>query len=216
MQIRELFGRFKKLQNIYGDKTLDPIYGCGEINHPDLCLVFMNPTGRNISSNKNWKGIKAPWLGTKNVWNMLCCLGLFDKKFADAINSKKSKDWDYNFSEDVYKEVCKNSLYITNLSKAIQIDSRALPDQIFKEYLDLFKKEMQIIKPKAIISFGNQVGSILLNKNIKVSEWRKKSENIKIGETSIKIFTVYYPVGQGMRNMKIAKEDISWILNSFG
>ncbi|KKP29559.1 MAG: phage SPO1 DNA polymerase-related protein [Parcubacteria group bacterium GW2011_GWA2_31_28] len=68
MQVTSLFEEFDKLQSIHGDKDLDSIYGCGEINNPSLCLVFMNPTARNVSSDKKWNCLKAPWIGTKNIW----------------------------------------------------------------------------------------------------------------------------------------------------
>ncbi|VAW32077.1 hypothetical protein MNBD_CPR01-387 [hydrothermal vent metagenome] len=214
MQITNLIEDFNKLQLIYGDKNLDAIYGAGEIDNPELCLVFMNPTGRNVSSNKGWEGLKAPWIGTKNVWKMFYQLGLFDEESFSEINSKKPDDWDYQFSEKVYKKVKDNSIYITNLSKATQTDARPLKNDIFKKYLALFTDEINIVAPKIIITFGNQVSSILLGKNIKVSEYRKKYELIDVNGSKIKVFPVYYPVGQGMRNIKKAKEDIEWIIKN--
>ena len=212
MQINSLFSKFDELQKIYGDKKLDAIYGGGKIKNPDFCLVFMNPTARNVAANKKWTGIKAPWIGTKNIWNMFYQLGLFDEEFINKINLKKPNDWDYKFSKAVYKKVCDNSIYITNLSKATQVDARALSDDVFKKYTELFKSEIDHIKPKVIITFGNQVSSVLLNKAIRVSEYRKKHEVLDIKGKSYKIFPVYYPVGQGMRNIKKAKEDIDWII----
>ncbi|KKP91715.1 MAG: phage SPO1 DNA polymerase-related protein [Parcubacteria group bacterium GW2011_GWA2_36_10] len=214
MQITRLFKKFDSLQKIYGDKNLDAIYGGGNINNPKVCLVFMNPTARNVSADKKWSGIKAPWIGTKNIWNMFCQLGLFSQDIIYEINAKKPNDWDYKFAEDVYKKVCDNSIYITNLSKATQVDARALPDDVFRKYIDLLKEEIDSIKPKIIITFGNQVSSILLNKKITVSGYRKKYELFDINGISYKVFPVYYPVGQGMRNIKIAKEDISWIIKN--
>ncbi len=214
MQIKKLFVKFDELQQIYGDKKLDAIYGCGEINNPKFCLVFMNPTARNVATNKNWTGIKAPWIGAKNVWNMFFQLGLFDEDFINEINLRKPIDWNYEFAETVYKKVCENSIYITNLSKATQIDARALPDDIFRKYIELFKSEIDSTKPRAIITFGNQVSSVLLNKKVKVSEYRKKYELLDVNGISYKVFPVHYPVGQGTRNIGIAKEDIDWIIKT--
>ena len=214
MQITSLIKEYDKLQKIYGDRRLDAIYGAGEIHNPSLCLVFMNPTARNISANKKWKGLKAPWLGTKNVWAMFFQLGLFKVDFFSEINLKKPNDWDYKFAEKVYRQVQKNSIYITNLSKATQIDARPLKDEVFRKYLDLFIKELAMVKPKVVITFGNQVSSILLGKNIKVSEYRKKYEIMNIQGRSVKVFPVYYPVGQGTRNLKKAKADIAWIMKN--
>ena len=85
----------------------------------------MNPTGKNIASDKSWKGRKSPWLGTKNIWKLF------------------------------YK-------------------------------VDLLFKEINIIKPKIIITFGNQVSSIILNKKISVSENRKNVTEYKLIKTNIK------------------------------
>jgi len=212
LQLENLKNKFNELQKIYWDKNLDPIYWAGEINNPDICFVFMNPTWRNISSNKNWKWLKAPWLWTKNIWKMFNSLWFIDKDLIDKIIKKKASDWDYLFAEEVYRKVKEKSLYITNLSKATQIDSRPLKNEVFRKYLNLFLEEINFIKPKIIITFWNQVSSILLNKNIKVWDYRRKYELLNW----IKVFPVYYPVWQWMRNMVKAKEDISWILSTVG
>jgi len=212
MQLKELFHQFDALHTIYGHKELDAIYGCWETHNPKICLVFMNPTGRNVAAQKTWSGIKAPWIGTKNVWNMFYHLGLIDKKLIEEINKKKPADRSPSFSEEVYKQISKQSIYITNLSKATQIDARPLPDEVFRQYVDLFHEEVARIKPKIIITFGNQVSSVLLQKNIKVGEYRKRHEILQINGKQYKVFPVYYPVGQGTRNIKIAKEDMERIL----
>jgi len=214
MQIKKLFPYFDKLQKECGCKDLNSIYGAGKIKNPKIVFVFMNPTGKNIASNKNWNGIKAPWLGTKNVWKLFYKLKYLNKELFDKIQEKKAIDWDVTFAEKVYRDICKNSIYITNLSKATQLDARPLKNHIFMKYLDLFKEEIDILQPKIIITFGNQVSSIILNKNINVSKYRKKFELLKINDQKIKVFPVYYPVGQGLRNIDIAKEDINWIIKN--
>ena len=66
---------------------------------------------------------------------------------------------------------------------------------------------MNIIKPKRIILFGNQVSSIVLGEKIKVSEVRKK----KFEKDNHEYYSVYYPVGNGIFNMDKAVEDIKYI-----
>ncbi len=215
MQIKSLFSRFDDLQNIYGDRELDAIYGCGETERPKICLVFMNPTARNVSAQKTWAGLKAPWIGTKHVWSMLGQLNLFDNDLVAEINSKIPAEWNYDFADKVYNKVKEKSLYITNLSKATQVDARPLADEVFRKYLDLFKQEIARINPGIIITFGNQVSSVLFGKPVTVSSYRKRFETLNIESTDYKVFPVYYPVGQGMRNIKLAKEDMSWIIKNF-
>ena len=72
------------------------------------------------------------------------------------------------------EELKKHKYFITNLGKCTQVDARELPDSIYKEYLCLLEKEIEIINPKVVILFGNQVSSVLLNEKISVSQCKKK------------------------------------------
>ena len=72
-----------------------------------------------------------------------------------------------------------------------------------------------IVKPKIIITFGNQVSSIILNKKISVSETRKKYFEKEINGNIYKIFPVYYPVGNGIFNIDKSIEDIRWIIKNY-
>ena len=111
---------------------------------------------------------------------------LLSEETFNKIQEKKPKEWDYEFCYYVYEEIEKNKLFITNLGKCTQIDARPLPDEVLKKYLDLLFKEINIIKPKIIITFGNQVSSIILNKKISVSENRKNVTKYKLIKTNIK------------------------------
>lgn len=211
-QIKRLHKVFDKLQLKYGDPKLDAIYGAGKIKNAGICLIFMNPTMKNVASNKKWKGIKAQWIGTKTVWNFLSKVDLFDNNLNQEIQKRTATEWTPDFTNKVYKNIFDNNLYITNLSKATQIDARPLSNKVFSEYLPHLKEEIVEVNPKIIISFGNQVSSILLNKNIKVSECRKKKYIFPINGKNYNVYPVYYPIGQGMRNIKKATEDLKYIL----
>ena len=67
MQLEDLKVEYDKLQIKYGAKELTSIYNGGCTNNPDICFVFMNPTGRNIASDPNWKGRRSPWIDRKSV-----------------------------------------------------------------------------------------------------------------------------------------------------
>lgn len=212
MQISDLNKKYDQMQKKYGEKKLSSIYNGGCENNPDICFVFMNPTGRNIASEPTWKGRRSPWIGTKNIWKLFYKTGLLEENIYLDIQNKKAKEWDENFADLVYQEVENKKIFITNLGKCTQIDARPLSDSVLKEYLDLLYKEIDIIKPKKIIVFGNQVSSIFLNKKISVSEWRKKKDQIKIKKNVYDVYPVYYPVGNGMRNIDMVIEDIKYIL----
>ena len=216
MKLDDLNFAYDKMQKKYGAKELDSIYGGGCSFEPDVCFVFMNPTGRNIASSKDWDGPKYPWIGTKNVWDIFYQLGLLDLELYENIKKIKGKDWDVSFAFKVYENVKKHRYFLTNLGKCTQIDARALPDAVLKKYLSLLKKEISIIKPKIVILFGNQVSSIVLGKKISVSEVRRKKFFKKIGGIVYTFYAVYYPVGNGRFNLDKAIEDIRWIFKEEG
>lgn len=205
--LEELNIKYDKLQNKYGSKKLNSIHNGGCTNNPDICYVFMNPTGRNIASSKDWKGIRAPWIGTKNVWNLLYKLNVISDDTYNKITSIKGSEWTEEFASDVYKDVEKHKVFITNLGKCTQDDARELPDEVLSKYLKLLFKEFEILKPKVIILFGNQVSSIVLNEKISVSQVRRKKYEFK----GFTFYSVYYPVGNGAFNVDKAIEDIKWI-----
>ncbi len=214
MKIADLKNEYDKMQVKYGAKELDSIYNGGCEENPNICFVFMNPTGKNIASNKSWKGRKSPWLGTKNIWKLFYKVNLLSTDLFNQIQEKKPKEWDYEFCDNVYEEITNNKIFITNLGKCTQIDARPLPDHVLKKYLDLLFKEIDIIKPKVIITFGNQVSSIILDKKISVSENRKVCHKIEINKTIYKVYSVYYPVGNGIFNIDKSIEDINWIIEN--
>ena len=210
--LEDLNKYYDKLQKKYGAKELDSIYNGGCTDNPDICFVFMNPTGRNIASSKNWKGLKSPWIGTKNIWDLFEQLDLVDEKIYTKIKSIKGTEWTEKFAEEVYDDVKKHKYFITNLGKCTQVDARVLPDSVYKEYLNLLNQEFNIVKPKVIILFGNQVSSIVLNEKISVSQVRKKCFIKKINGEEYKFYSVYYPIGNGRFNIDKSIEDIKWII----
>lgn len=214
MNLEDLNKEYDKLQNRYGSKKLDSIYNGGCINNPDICFVFMNPTARNIASSKEWKGIKSPWIGTKNIWDLFYKVSLLDEDIYEKIKSIKGKEWTYKFSEEVYENVKKHKYFITNLGKCTQLDARSLEDKVFLKYLKLLKKEFEIVNPKVIILFGNQVSSIVLDEKISVSECRKKLYKKIINGKEYSFYSVYYPVGNGRFNIDKAIKDIKYIIDS--
>lgn len=210
--IEELNKKYDKLQLKYGSKELDSIYNGGCTNNPDICFVFMNPTLRNIASLKTWKGRKSPWIGTKNIWTLFYNIGLLDEDVYNQIKNKKAMDWTYEFADEVYECVNKHKYFITNLGKCTQVDARPLKDEVYLEYLKLLYKEFEIINPKVIVLFGNQVSSIVLDTKISVSECRCKLFSKKIKEKEYKFYSVYYPVGNGSFNAPKAIEDLKYII----
>jgi uracil-DNA glycosylase len=47
----------------------------------------------------------------------------------------------------------------------------------------LFEEEIQILDPQIIVTFGNQVSSVFLDRQISVSKVRRKKFEVKISES---------------------------------
>ena len=214
MKIKDLNKEYDKLQKEYGAEELDSIYNGGLEENPDICFVFMNPTGRNIASSKEWKGRKSPWIGTKNIWDLFYSVGLQEEEMYNKIKTIKGTEWTEKFADEVYEDVKKHKYFITNLGKCTQLDARPLPDKTLAKYLELLEKEIEIINPKRIILFGNQVSSIVLGEKISVSQVRKKEFIKEINGKEYKAYSVYYPIGNGRFNIDKSIEDIKWILQN--
>lgn len=214
MKLEELNKEYDKLQLKYGAKELDSIYYGGCLKNPDVCYVFMNPTGRNIATAKSWHGPKSPWIGTKNIWNLFYELNIINEDIYQEIRNKKGNEWTEDFARLVYQNVSEHKVFITNLGKCTQVDARPLKDEVFFEYLNLLKKEIELVNPKVIILFGNQVSSIFLGEKISVSQVRKKEFIKIINNKEYKCYSVYYPVGNGFFNIGKAIEDIKCILEN--
>lgn len=211
MCLEELKKEYEKMQQVYGNQSLKSINFGGCDKNPDICFVFMNPTSKNIASNPSWNGIRAPWIGTKNIWDLFVATNLFDIDIYHEIKNKKASEWDEEFAEKVYNEVKKNKIFITNLGKCTQLDARPIQNEVYKQYLSLLEKEIEIVNPKVIILFGNQVSTVFLNQKISVSQCRKKEFIKKINGKEYKCYSIFYPIGNGRFNINKSIEDLLWV-----
>lgn len=191
-----------ELQVKHGAFHLKSIYGAGQTKNPKYCFVFMNPTSRNVSAVREWKGLRAPWIGTKQVWSLFQELELLDSKLYKRIIKLKPLEWNDTFATAVYENLAEHSAYITNLAKCTQVDARPLSNSVFKAYLPLFQKEIELINPTHLFTFGNQVSSIVLGKQVSVSQYLHGQSELFQGRYVT--HPVFYPVGQGRRNQPLA------------
>lgn len=212
LQVEKLHKNFDLLQQKFGDKEFCSIYGAGSLN-PSFVFIFMNPTARNFASNKEWDGLRAPWIGTKNIWKLFYKIGIISAKQLNNIKLKKANEWTNEMALDLYSTISKKSAYVTNFAKCTLSDARPISNSIFQKYKELLLVELQTLNSKHIITFGNQVSSNLLGKNISVSNYTNDEfEIFTHNGVKYKVYPTYYPVGQGQRNIGKAIERIKRII----
>ena len=211
-QIETIKPAINAIHKKYGDRNFAMLYGTGCTTRPHVLFLFMNPTGRNLSTQKTWKGLRASWVGHKNTWKFFCDLGLFSAVLNKKIQTMKTNDWTPAFVEEIYADIAQHKVYITGLGRCVQPDARYLPDVVFRDSRAVTLQEIEIINPRVVIAFGNQVASNLLEQPIKVSESRCKKYDLVIGKKKYPVYPTFYPVGMGFRNIGKAIEDIKSIL----
>ena len=183
--------------------------------NPKFCFVFMNPTGRNVSASPAWKGMRAPWIGTKQVWKLFVTTKLLSENIYEQITSLKPTDWTPDFAKTVYEDLAEHSVYLTNLAKCTQLDARPLPNQVFKEYRESLLREIESVKPLYVVTLGNQVSSIVLQCVISVgiNTSVDDPQTVVTRNSTFNVYPVHYPVGQGLRNMPLSVRKISMLLS---
>jgi DNA polymerase len=213
-QIKEIQKDIDRLHKKHGDKNFTPLYGTGCIKNPKVLFLFMNPTAKNLTVHKSWEGIRAPWIGLKNTWRLMKELGFINSELNEKVRGSRKEEWNHEFAIELYSCVAKNKGYLTNLARCTQPDARHVSDVVFRESLAITLREIELINPKIIISFGNQVSTNLLGYPIKVSETRKQKHDLRIGKKTYTVYPTFYPVGMGLRNMSKAIEDIKFVMKS--
>ncbi|MBI4139550.1 hypothetical protein HY483_01165 [Candidatus Woesearchaeota archaeon] len=194
----------------FPENDLMPILGNGKTNNPKIMFVFINPTHANSSSRKDWKGPRFPFIGTKAVWRIFHRAGLFDYDLMKEIEI--SKTWSIDFTNKVLDFLKSKSLYITNIVKWTGEDATLPNKEKIKLFLPILKKEIEIVQPEYIITFGLIPFENLTGQKIKLGDYYNKvivDKKIKWYEktfknTSTKIIPCYFPVGRG--NPKRATE----------
>lgn len=190
-------------KSYYPDHNLMPIVGNGKCEKPRFMFVFINPTIRNISSDQNWQGPRFPFIGTKNIWRILHRAGLFNDKLINEINNNPY--WSLEFTNQVLNLLKDKSFYFTNIVKWTGNDA-ALPDSKKVElFLPILKREIEIVQPKYIITFGIIPFERLTKQKIKLNEYYSKViknnklyfYEVKINSFKTKIIPCYFPVGRG-------------------
>ncbi len=177
-----------------------PILGGGCSENPDIMFVFINPTSKNVSSSPSWNGPRIPFLGTKKVWKIFNEAGFLSDKLNNLIQSKKPHEWDVYFANEVINELKNNRLFFTNIVKYTGGDA-ALPDSnMISLFLPYFLREIEIVKPKLIVTFGLIPFKALTDEDIKLKDYYEEfiKRNIKYYSVQgIQLIPCYFPVGRG-------------------
>jgi DNA polymerase len=201
----------------FPENHLMPILGDGKTFHPKFAFVFINPTRANISSDPNWQGPRFPFIGTKQIWRVFHKAGMFDNELINTINNSKS--WSLDLTQKVLNFLKSRAFYFTNLVKWTGHDATLPNSEKIKLFLPILKKEIEIVEPQYVVTFGLIPFESLTSQKIKLGEYYSETMknkklrffDVEYGSFKTKIIPCHFPVGRG--NPKKAIEILKLVNN---
>jgi hypothetical protein len=190
-------------QKQYPQSKLKPIMAGGKLYKPRYMFVFINPTYKNVSSDADWAGERRPWTGTKYIWKIFNRAGHFDAALLDEINCRKT--WDVDFANKVYGHLADRGFYFTNIVKWTGANADLPSAQKINLFLPILLREIELVQPKYIVTFGLLPFNALVGKKLKLAEYfdsvvkcgELKHYDLIVNERSYKVIPCYFPVGRG-------------------
>lgn len=187
----------------FPDNDLMPILGNGKTFRPKVMFVFINPTHLNISSDTHWHGPRFPFIGTKPIWMVFHKAGMFDDRLLSEINNSKS--WSVEFTNRVLDFLKSRSFYFTNIVKWTGHDATLPDSEKIKLFLPILEREIEIVQPAFIITFGLIPFEHITKQKIKLLDYyadvikngKLKSYEMHFGKHTTKIIPCYFPIGRG-------------------
>lgn len=186
--------KFCKRQN----NQLNHIFGFGAIK-PKFMFILINPTYRNLSSDKNYVGLRFPFIGVRQFWRVLADGGIISKKVAYKLPLRK--EWGKDDTNNVKNEILKNEIFVTNIVKCCYNHSAYPSKEIIKQQLKIVGEEIKIVKPKRILAFGLLTYKVLTGSEIKISSAinnpNKFKNNEILSKLNVPVIPCYFPIGRG-------------------
>jgi len=187
------------------------VSGAGKARYPKIMGIFINPTMRNISSHPEWSGPRFPFAGINQFWRVMHRTGIFSTTGMKAIEN--SKHWTVDLARIVLNALDEAEVYLTNLVKRTYKGPQ-LPDcETVNIFLPILLKEIELIQPKYIVTFGRFPFFHLSGQKLKLDIYYRlfegthflKTYNVIINSKTYKVIPCYFPVGRGnpVRSEKI-------------
>lgn len=198
---------------------LHPVPGDGKTLYPKIMGIFINPIARNISSHSEWSGPRYPFVGIKSFWRVFHMAGILDTAVMELIEGFRL--WDDYLATLVLGALDKEGVYLTNLVKRAYHGPQ-LPDQrAVQVFLPLLMKEIELVCPQCIVSFGRFTFFQLTRMKLKLDEYYHAIDtmgslecfNLTVNSRSYRVIPCYFPIGRGHQFR--AAEILGRLWNSF-
>lgn len=200
-RLREIIYATK--ERYFPQDDLHPVPGEGKAPCPKIMGIFINPTARNISSHNAWSGPRYPFVGIKSLWRVFHKAGILDPVTMGIIES--SRHWTTDTATAVLDALVKTGIYLTNIVKR-SYRGPQLPDKGMVEmFLPILLKEIEIVQPLCIVTFGGFPFFHLTGHRLKLDEYYRsvdktgllKCFTLSVNTRSYRVIPCYFPAGRG-------------------
>lgn len=185
-----------------GTLNLRHMFGVGKESGPDTMFVLMNPIARNPTIHQTYEGRCLPYAGLKAFWKVLVEAGLLPE---DLLAQVDTKPWNDRMTEIVIKTLIEGDFYITELVKCPSQMAVDPDNEQIKTGLEILKREIDLVQPKRIITFGLLVFQALTQQKVKLKEYLELLRNGQaptfyvdsaLGQ-KYEVVPCYFPTGRG-------------------
>lgn len=174
--------------------------GCDD--QPDLMLIFINPTVRNISAHADWPGPRFPFAGKPRLWSILAETGLVGADLPQRIAALGPTPL---MVEMLIHEARQRRLYLTNAVKCVDDGSSLPAGARVAAAWPLLQQEIALVRPRLIMTLGLIPFRTLTGQVVRLADHLWEAEqgrlnfypSLPIAGQSYPVFPCYFPTGRG-------------------
>lgn len=174
--------------------------GCQE--RPELMLVFINPTVRNMSAHADWPGVRFPFASKPKLWDILAEAGWVRPDLPARIADLGRVP---SMVAELVEEARRQRIYLTNAVKCVD-DGSTLPlaERVAAAWPQL-QAEIALVQPRHIVALGLIPFRVLTGQNVRLADelWAAQEDrltpyaSLPIAGITYPVFPCYFPTGRG-------------------
>ncbi|MBV9788829.1 MAG: uracil-DNA glycosylase family protein [Chloroflexi bacterium] len=169
---------------------------------PQLMLVFINPTVRNMTAHTSWPGPRFPFAGKPKLWEILATAGFVRSDLPQRLAELGRAP---EMVEMLIDETRRQGLYVTNAVKCVDDGSNLPAAERVAAGWPLLAEEIALVQPRYIVAFGLIPFRALTGCNIRLADqlWEAQQGRCEffpshtIDGQSYPVFPCYFPTGRG-------------------
>lgn len=211
--LNEIFDQCSRCHK--ASNQLRHVYGGGATRNPKYCFVLINPTHLNISTRPEYSGPRFPFIGVRQFWRILHRAGFLGD---DVMSAIEGKEWTRSTTRKLLQELRRRSIYVTNLVKCAQPHPDLPPAAVIRQDFPLLCKEISLVRPQAIVSFGQLPFRVLTGESIRLYEYYESltsGHELRVAwfhtpdGMRFPVFPTFFPTGRG--NPRLAVEILRFL-----